>query len=421
MRVLRVSCGFLLLFLSAVSGASELRATTPQRAGFDGERLAGVTAMLEEYVAGGRIPGAAITVIRDGRVVLSDAVGYQDLETGIPMSTESIFRIASQTKAIVSVGIMMLQEQGLLLIGDPVGNYLPEWQDTTVAVSNDAGGYDVIPAERPITIRDLLTHTAGIGYGWGPGADAWEEAGIVGWYFAHRQEPVRETVRRMASLPMDAQPGSAFVYGYNTDILGALIEVVSGRSLADYLREKIFQPLDMNDTHFYLPEEKRGRLAVVYSVDEDGGLARAADGSVMVSQGEYVDGPGISFSGGAGLLSTVRDYSRFLQMLAGGGRIGEARILSPNTVSLMTLNHLDGISFRPGEGFGLGFAISLDVGARGVPGHQGEYGWGGAYHTVYFVDPVASLVVAYMTQVLPATGLDDARKIRALLYSALKL
>ncbi len=424
MRLLRIfSCVFL-LSLAVGSSAAELRATTPQRADFDAQRLARLTAMLDEYVADGQIPGAAIRIIRDGRVVLEEAVGYQDLEAGVPLSTESIFRIASQTKAVVSVGIMMLQEEGRLLIGDPVGKYLPEWQETTVAVPDAEGGYAVVPVERPITIRDLLTHTAGIGYGWGPAADLWEEAGIVGWYFAHRREPVRETVRRMAALPMDAQPGSAFVYGYNTDILGALIEVISGRTLADFLREKIFEPLDMKDTHFYLPAEKRSRLAVVYSINEEGGdeegsLVRAPDGSVMVSQGEYADGPRMSYSGGAGLLSTVRDYSRFLQMLAAGGSLDGERLLSPNTVQLMTLDHLNGIPFRAGEGFGLGFAVSLDAGARGVPGNTGEYGWGGAYHTVYFVDPGADLVVVYMTQILPATGLDDARKVRAIIYSAL--
>ena len=396
-----------------------LRPLTASAAGFDAERLARLPALLEAYVEEGRLPGAALLVLRDGREVLLSTAGYADREAETAIAADTIFRIASQTKAIVSVGVMMLQEEGRLLISDPVSDYLPEFADTTVAVASADGSYTTVPAERAITVRDLLLHTAGIGYGYGPAAEAWAAAGIQGWYFAHREEPVRETVRRMAALPMDAQPGSAYVYGYNTDILGALIEAVSGQSLAEFLAERIFEPLDMRDTHFYLPEDKRNRLAVVYSIDENGQLVRTPDVSAMVGQGAYVDGPRMSYSGGAGLLSTVRDYGRFLQMLANGGVLDGARILSPNTVRLMTVDHLNGIEFRQGQGFGLGFAVSLDLGARGVPGSVGEYAWGGAYHTTYFVDPAERLVFVYMTQVLPATGLDDASKLRALLYSAL--
>ncbi len=400
--------------------AAELPTIAPERAGFSAERLARINALLESYVAEGRIPGAAIQIVRDGRVVLHDAVGYQDREARIPMQPDTIFRIASQTKAVVSVAILMLQEEGRLLIGDPVGKYLPEWQETTVAIGNETGGYDVVPAERAITLRDLLTHTAGIGYGGGIAAEAWQAAGIQGWYFAHFEEPVRETIRRMAALPMEAQPGAAFVYGYNTDVLGAVIEVVSGQSLDAFLKTRLFEPLDMVDTHFYLPAAKQDRLAVVYGVGPDGELVRTQEGSSMAGQGAYVDGPRLSYSGGAGLLSTVRDYGRFLQMLAAGGTLDGVRLLSRNTVALMTTNHLaDEIPFRAGAGFGLGFSVTLDVGQSGQPGSIGEFSWGGAYHTVYFVDPVEDLVFTYMTQVLPATGLDDARKLRALLYAAL--
>ncbi len=407
--------------LPAALQAAEFRTIAPERVGVSAERLARVSEFLESYVEEGRIPGATIQLVKDGRVILNDAVGHQDREAAIPMRTDTIFRIASQTKAVVSVAVLMLQEEGKLLIGDPVGQYLPEWQETTVAVADDDGGYEVVPAERPITIRDLLTHTAGVGYGGGVAAEEWKAAGIQGWYFAHFEEPVRETIRRMAALPMEAQPGTGFVYGYNTDILGAVVEIVSGESLADFLSSRLFEPLDMVDTHFYLPEEKRDRLAVVYSVAEEGGLKRTPEGSSMYGQGAYVDGPRISYSGGAGLLSTVRDYARFLQMMAAGGILDGNRILSPNTVALMTTNHLaEDIAFRPGSGFGLGFAVTMDVGQTGQPGNPGEYAWGGAYHTVYFVDPVEDLVFAFMTQVLPATGLDDARKLRALLYAAIE-
>jgi len=411
---------FLVSSLSTSVLAAELRAIAPERAGFSAERLGRINELLETYVADGRIPGATIQIVKDGRVVLYDSVGYQDREAQAPMQTDSIFRIASQTKAVVSVAIMMLQEEGKLLISDPLGKHLPEWQETTVAVSNEAGGYEVVAAERAITLRDLLTHTAGIGYGGGLAAERWQAAGIQGWYFAHFEEPVRETIRRMAALPMEAQPGSGFVYGYNTDILGTVVEVASGQSLEEFLESRIFIPLDMVDTHFYLPQVKRERLAVVYGIGDGGTLERTAEGSSMYGQGAYVTGPRVSFSGGAGLLSTVRDYARFLQMMAAGGTLDGVRILSRNTVALMTTNHLtESVPFRAGSGFGLGFAVTLDTGQTGQPGSVGEYSWGGAYHTVYFVDPVENLVFTYMTQVLPATDLDDAAKLRALIYAAL--
>jgi CubicO group peptidase (beta-lactamase class C family) len=355
--------------------------------------------------------------MRDGKVVYSEAVGSRDRESNSPMTTDAIFRIASQTKALVSVGIMILQEEGKLLISDPVSRYLPVFRSTTVAAPRPGGGYDVVPAERQITLRHLLTHTAGIAYGAGPGGDRWEAAGITGWYFGHRDEPIRRTVDRMPALPFQAQPGTQFVYGYNTDILGAVIEVVSGQSLEQFVQERILRPLDMRDTHFYLPLEKRGRLATVYSLT--GELSRAPDGAGMQTQGQYVDGPRVSFSGGAGLLSTTRDYARFLQMLLNGGELNGARLLSPTTVDLMTQNHVGDIDRGPGMGFGLGFSIRENVGDAGQPGSVGEFGWGGAYHSTYWVDPVENLVVVYLTQVIPAAGLDDQAKLRSLIYAAI--
>ena len=207
---------------------------------------------------------------------------------------------------------MMLQEDGALLISDQVSRHLPSFETTTVAEVTDEG-FDVVPAERPITIRDLLTHTAGVGYGSGPGASAWREAEITGWYFAHREEPVRQTIDRMPNLPFQAQPGARFVYGYSTDILGAVVEAASGLSLRDFLQERLLDPLAMHDTYFYLPSGKAGRLATVYNLTDE--LTRAPTGPGMTTQGEYVFGPRVSYSGGAGLVSTARDYGRFLQML----------------------------------------------------------------------------------------------------------
>lgn len=225
----------------------------------------------------------------------------------------------------------------------------------------------------------------------------------------------------MASLPLQAQPGDAFVYGYGTDVLGAVIEVVTGQSLADFLRERIFAPLGMRDTHFYLPLAKRDRLATVYGLTDE--LERAPDGAGMTTQGQYVEGPRTSYSGGAGLLSTARDYARFLQMLLNGGELDGTRLLSPTTIALMTANHLgdstDPGFLRPGMGFGLGFSIRTDVGLAGEPGSVGEYGWGGAYHSSYWVDPSEELIVVYFTQVIPAGDLNDHARVRALVYASI--
>jgi CubicO group peptidase (beta-lactamase class C family) len=319
----------------------------------------------------------------------------------------------------VSAGVLLLQEEGRLLIADRVGKYLPEFLETTVAVRNEGGaGYEVVKAKRAITIRDLLTHTAGIGYGGGVAKARWEAAKITGWYFADRDEPVGATVARMGTLPFDAQPGERFVYGYNTDILGALVEKVSGQTLDEFLRSRLLAPLAMNDTHFYVPESKKDRLSVVYSA-KGSGLERAPDPGGMEGQGAYVEGPRKSYSGGAGLLSTAADYYRFLQMMLNGGALDGKRILSRKTVELMTVDHLKDVKFEDGQGFGLGFSVVKDVGARGVPGSTGEFGWGGAYHSTYWVDPKEQIVVVYFTQLIPAGGVDDHGKLRALVYQAI--
>ena len=398
--------------------AQDLPRATPEEVGMSSARLERLSDALQAYVDNGEVAGAATIVVRRGKIAYLEAFGRRDREARSPMTTAAIFRIASQTKAPISVGVMMLQEEGKLLITDPVGKHLPEFMQTTVGVPNGAGGYTVVPADRPIVIRDLLTHTAGISYGTGLASERWEEAGITGWYFANRDEPVGATVARIAKLPMNAQPGTQWVYGYNTDILGALIEKVSGQPLDVFMRERILEPLGMNDTHFYLATRDRDRLATVYSATNDG-LERAPDPGHMVGQGAYVDGPRQSFSGGAGFLSTVSDYARFLQMMLNGGELEGVRILTPKTVELMTTDHLRGIPFRAGEGFGLGFSVVTDLGARGIPGSVGEYGWGGAYHSTYWVDPEEELVVVYLTNLIPAGGIDDHGKLRALIYQAI--
>ena len=399
--------------------AQGLTVAVPESVGMSSERLERLTAALQGYVDDGRLAGAVAIVARRGKIAYLESVGYRDRESGAPMTTDAIFRIASQTKALASVGVMLLQEEGRLLITDPVGKYLPEFMETTVAEPNDGGGYDVVPAKRPITIRDLLTHTAGISYGNGPAADRWQEAGITGWYFADRDETVGDVMARLAGLPLDGHPGEAWIYGYNTDILGAMIEKISGQTLGAFLGGRLFGPLGMEDTHFFLPAGKVARLATVYSATDDGGIERAPDPGHMVGQGAYVNGPRRSFSAGAGLVSTATDYARFLQMMLNGGELDGVRVLSRKTVESMTVGHTGDIPFRPGQSFGLGFSVVEDPAALGLPASVGEFAWGGAYHSTYWVDPAEELVVAYMTQIIPAGDIDDHGKLRALVHQAI--
>ncbi len=400
--------------------AQELNRAEPQALGFSQERLQRLDDAFRRYAENGDLPGGVILLARKDRVVYHKAFGYADPAVKNPMPADALFRIASQTKALVSTGIMLLQEEGRLHIGDPLSRFIPEFEKTTVAVANPEGGYEVVPAERQITLRDLLTHTSGIGYGYGVAADAWQAAGIQGWYFADRKEPILATVRRMAALPMEAQPGRQFVYGYSTDILGAVIEVASGQPLDQFLRERLFEPLGMNDTYFYLPSGKERRLAAVFNPDDSGRLKRAPEGPGMDTQGQYVSGPRTSFSGGAGVVSSAADYYRFLQMMENGGELNGKRLLSPRTVALMTTNHLaPEVGYSRGQGFGLGFSVVTDTGQRGTYGSEGEYGWGGAYHSTYWVDPQEELIVVYFTQVRPGPRVADHSVLRNLVYQAL--
>lgn len=417
----KISLLTILLFLfSFPISAQELESVSPEEVGVSSDRINQLTNVMQEYVDQNKMSGAVALVARKNKIIYYNAIGKSDLENDRMMKKDAIFRIASQTKAIVSVGIMILQEEGKLLISDPLSKFIPEFKESTVAVSSDEGNYKIVKSKREITLRDLLTHTAGIGYGQGIASDLWAEAGIQGWYFANRDEPIIETVKRMANLPNDAHPGEKFVYGYNTDILGAVIEIVSGESLASFLQTRILNPLKMMDTHFYLPKVKEDRLATVYSSTEDG-IKRAPDKGTMISQGAYVNGPRKSYSGGAGFLSTAKDYVQFLQMMLNGGTYEGNRILSRKSIELMTTDHLGSASFpwSEGTGFGLGFSIATDIGIRGQMGSLGEYGWGGAYHSTYWVDPNEELIVVYFTQLIPAQNIDDHGKLRTQVYQAI--
>jgi CubicO group peptidase (beta-lactamase class C family) len=414
----RAAFGIILLGAVLSAAGQSLRTASPDSVGLSTERLERLSDSLQAYVDRGELAGSVTLVARRGRIAYFEAFGQRDAQANAPMRTDAIFRIASQSKAIVSVAAMTLVEEGKLLLTDPVGKYLPEYMETKVAVARDGGGYDVVKAARRITVRDLLTHTSGFGYGAGVGGDLWAAANQTGYYFADRDETIRDSVRRIATLPAHAQPGTQWIYGYNTDILGALVEVVAAKPLDQVLRERVFEPLGMRDTEFYLSPGKNDRLAAVYSMN-NGKIERAPTPGNSVGQGHYVQGPRKNFSGGAGLLSTATDYARFLQMMLNGGELDGRRVLSRKTVELMTTSHLGDIAFNAGQGFGLGFYVVEDVGARGSPGSVGEFGWGGAYHTTYWVDPREELVVVHLTQLVPAGNVDDQAKVRALVYQAI--
>ena len=416
MLLKRTILWILLLALALPSFAEKLPTARPEMVGLSSSRLERLTEVMQTYVDQGKLGGAVTLVARNGKVAYLQAFGKLDPTTGAAMPADAIFRIASQTKAVTSVAVMILFEEGKLLLGDPVSKYIPEFKNTTVAVpaaAKKGPGYKVVPAKRPIAIRDLLTHSAGISYGDGPAKDLYKAAGIQGWFLADRAEPVGDTVKKLAKLPFDAQPGEKWVYGYNTDILGYLVEVVSGMSLADFIRTRITEPLAMTDTCFFLPEEKAGRLAAVYGVGKDGQAELVADAREFA----YVKGPRVCYAGGAGLLSTAEDYARFLLMLQSGGEWGGLHILSPKSVELMTVDHLGGL--YGSQGFGLGFWVTKELGRNGDPGSVGAFGWGGAYHTTYWVDPAEKLVAVFMTQLMPATGSDAQAKFKALVYQTI--
>ncbi|HEX6535795.1 MAG TPA: serine hydrolase domain-containing protein [Gemmatimonadaceae bacterium] len=393
----------------------------PTRLGFSVERLARIDRAFQRAVDRGEIAGAVLLVTRDGQTVYDRAFGWADREAGRRMTTDAIFRVASQTKALTSVAIMSLVEEGRIGLNDPVWRYLPAFRYTTVAVRTDTGRA-IVPARRAITIRDLLTHTAGISYGTDSlvaplyAAKGLGPAAGDGWYLADKDEPICATMERLATLPFVAQPGERFVYGYNTDILGCVVERVTGVPLDEFIRARITAPLRMTDTYFFLPPAKRARLAAVYASTSDSTIVRAPEGAR--GQGSYVDGPRRSFSGGAGMLSTARDYARFLQMLLNGGTLDGVRILAPSTVALMTTDQIGTLFTRPGMGFGLGFESVAHPGAGGRVEPLGTFGWGGAYGSTYEVDPTEGLVIAFMIQQLPNQSTLPAR-VPMLVYQAL--
>ncbi len=421
------SCAVVLALVVAVSPLTAQtlpKAASPEAVGLSSERLARLTRVMKEAVEARQVAGTVTLVMRDGKVAFVDVAGMQDAEQAVPMKADTIFRIASMTKAVVSVGIMMLVEEGRLSIADPVSRYIPAFARTTV-LGTVNGRVAVVPASRAITIRDLLTHTAGISYGAGALEPWYSRAGFTQWYFADRAEPMTAWIDKLATLPFDSQPGERWVYGYNTDILGNVIERISGQTLAEFIGQRIATPLKMVDTSFFLPAEKESRLATVYASGANGAIARAEDGRPAVptlphsGQGAYVRGPRTAFSGGAGLLSTANDYARFMQMLLNGGELEGVRLLSPTTVALMTSNHVGALYQNGALGWGLGFEVVEQTGRAARYGAAGEFSWSGAYHTAYWADPAEKLVVVFMSQLVPAGTVGLTGRVRTLVNQAI--
>lgn len=366
------------------------------------DRLARIDQLLQRYTNENRIPGAVALVLRDGKPIYERAFGWADKEANRRMTTSTIFRIASQTKALTSAAILMLVEEGRVGLHEPVGNFIPSLTKTTVAMRDGP----IVPAIRPITIHHLLTHTAGISYGREQHIESMYEAKGFGpaagngWYTADKDERVCESMQRLGTLPFVAQPGESYVYGYNTDILGCVVEKASGMPLDDFIRSRITEPLAMKDTRFFLPPAERGRFAAVYASTADGKYVRAMEGAR--GQGAYVDGPRKNFAGGAGLTSTAHDYARFLEAMRQGGVLNGVRILSPRSVQLMTTNQSGSLHSTMGLGFGYGFETVDRYGAKELAG-VGAFGWGGAYGTTYQVDPQSRTVIVLMMQLMPNT------------------
>ncbi len=398
---------------------SPLQPSAPLAVKVSAERLQRIDQIIGENIDKKLISGAVGFIARDGRIIYNRAFGVRDLESKTPLRTDDIFRIASQTKAITSVAVMMLFEEGKLLLDDPVSKYLPAFSKPVVLSQfNPAdSSYNTVPAKREITVRDLLTHTSGIDYaviGSSSMKAIYAKAGIpVG--FEASSYSLAEAIDRLGKLPLVHQPGERFTYGLNTDVLGRLVEVVSGTSLDNFFRERIFKPLGMNDTYFYLPASKYPRLVSINTFDSQDHLIRYERNGVISA--DYPKSHGTYFSGGAGLSSTIYDYAIFLQMLLNGGTYNGKRLLSRRTVDLMTMNQIGELNVRTDK-FGLGFQITSKQSEAKLGMSEGTFAWGGYFGTTYWVDPKEKLVCLLFLQQSPLRG-DIHDKFKASVYQAL--
>jgi len=382
----------------------------PEDIGLSSARLARLGAVIASEIERGRVPGAVALVARRGRIGYFESFGQRDAVAGAPMAKDAIFRIYSMTKPITSVAAMMLWEDGRFLLSDPIAKYLPDLAALDVAVERD-GVLERVPAVRAVTVQDLLRHTSGLTYefrGSGPVHRMYRSAKVDS-----RGQSNAEQVATLGRMPLLHQPGSRWEYGRSTDVLGRLVEVLSGKTLSEFFEQHILAPLGMADTAFHVPERHHSRIAEAFGRDPDSG--------VTVQLLEVRDPPGFE-SGGGGLVSTAADYARFLQMLLNGGTLEGRRLLSRKTIEFMTADHLGPITgapdlLIPGHGFGLGFAVRLQAGIAHVPGSIGQYFWGGLAGTTFWVDPAEQLFALLLIQ---APGLRDYYRtlFRDLVYSA---
>ena len=387
----------------------------------DTRRLARIDTLVNDYINKGWINGVVTIVVKNGHVVQYKGYGYADKETNKPMRRDDLFRIASQTKAIVSIGAMQLFEQGKFYLDEPISDFLPAFKNAKVLDKfNPAdSSYTTVPAKRAITFRDLLTHTSGLDYaliGTKEGNAIYAKAGIPSGLGAIDLD-LKTTMEKLARLPLVSQPGEKWIYSLSIDVLGCLIEVISGKDLEDYLVQNIFNPLGMNDTRFNVPASKAGRLTRIYTEDSLHHLIPWLKDERSGIEANFPLATKHYFSGGAGLTSTAWDYAVFLQALLNGGSYNGARILSPRTVELITSGQLS-FNYNGDDNFGLGFGItSARSAARGVRG-EGSFAWGGYFGTTYWADPKNHLVCLIMTQQSPNSHFDIMNRIEQLIYSS---
>jgi len=393
-------------------------------AGMSAERLSRIDSLVQEYVDKKWIAGATVLVARNGKIVYYKGLGYDDVDKKTPMKKDAICRIASQTKAITSVAVMMLYEDGKILLGDPISKYIPEFKNPRVLDKFNPADttYTTVAAKREITIHDLLTHTSGIAYaqiGSKESNAIYYKAGVVGGIGVDKII-LADKMKILGRLPLMHQPGEKWTYGLNTDLLGYLIEIVSGMSLDQFFRKKIFEPLGMKDTYFYLPPDKRNRLATLYKEDSTKHIEK--DGETYELNGIlYVNYPamnGTYYSGGGGLSSTAYDYSIFMQMLLNGGEYNGKRILSRSTIRMMTANQIGDLDIGTDK-FGLGFGIATEKSAASSPASVGTFSWGGMFSSSYWIDPKERIVAQLFLQQFPNSHGDIHEKFKALVYQAI--
>lgn len=415
-----VLLGFLFLTLAAL--AQDLPSATPESVGLSAERLERIATTVQHHIDDKRIAGAVTLVIRHGKVAWFKAQGMADREAAKPMPTDAMFLICSMTKPITSLAVMMLYEEGKFLLDDPVSKYLPEFKNPRVLVKPASGEPYSIPATKEITIRDLLRHTSGITYQWsedlGP---MYEKANVASGVLAY-DGTIGDSVKRLAAIPLLFNPGDKFEYSLGVDVLGRLVEVVSGKPLDEFFRTRIFEPLGMKDTYFFPPDNKLGRLATPYTYYADKGLNRFPDTPIregsFVYSGDYASrGAKKLFSGGAGLVSTTMDYARFCQMMLDDGKVGSTRLISRKSVELMTHDQLGKISSD--IGFGLGFGVDGVKGPLTELGSVGSFNWGGFFYTGFSIDPKEQMIVIFMAQLHPTGGLTLDRQVHELAYQAI--